>query len=239
MKIILTIFAVSSLSGLFVSAQPTTAEALVSELRAACEQKDGAKYDALMYFEGASDADKAAVAGIRFDWGGGMVSDMSLVPLPKDFDLVNIGRGRKFELTHPPTGLVKIDITGSKYGSGSGKMSSSVPYANIDGKYFIVAMKSTDLGWKGPVDGTLGFFVSGDGAENVTIEYCWNASGVDQTKKSVIRSLNFIGQHINWLKVTSDSTATNVTLKIDKDGKEIYLSDPLKGIGMLEYKKPD
>jgi len=217
-----------------ISAQPSTPDAFLSELRTAYEAKDLSKLESLTYFEGSSPQDKQMVAlSLANLWGDGKIKRVSLTPLPVDFDNVRIFRGLKIEQTHPPTGFVRFDISGSE----SGYSSSKIPYARIDGKFFIVGTKTTDLGWKGPTDEMLGFFVSGTGAEKVIIEYSWNVSGVDQVKKVTSQSLSFSGQHFNWVTLTSDSPSANVALRLTKNGEDIFTSETLKGAGTLEYKK--
>lgn len=238
MKLIHTILLVSSFMASGLLAQPVTSEAFVSEVRAAWEQQDGAKVDALTYSEGASDADKAMMAKWRFAARGEeKVQGVSLTPMREDYEPVWVAKGKKYELTHAPAGFVKIDITRSKFGNGSSSI--NMPYAVIGGKYFLVGTKSTDLGWKGPDDKPLGFSVTGRGSNDVVVEYGWNASGVDLAKKTTSNNRTFLGQHINFVKVTSTNPAAEITLKLEKNNETFHTSQPLKGAGALEYKKPD
>ncbi len=220
----------------FAIAQPITPDAFVADYRAAFEAKDSAKLDALTYFEGASEEDREKVRGARAStFGSGEIKSISLVPIPEDYGSVRIGRGKKFELTYAPKGMLEVKFSGNVKGLDG----IQIPYAIVGGRYFIVTVKTTDLGWKGPQDQTLGLFISGAGADTATIEYSWNVSGVDQTKKSATRSVNFIGQHVNWVKVTSISPDSEITLELNRNGQATYTSPPFKGKGTLEYKKTD
>jgi hypothetical protein len=121
-------------------------------------------------------------------------------------------------------------------GEGQGPKESSIAYAVVEGKFFLVGMKSTDLGWKGPPDKNIGFSVVGQGSAGLQIQGVWNASGVQLKKTFKEGSITFWGQYFEQLNVTSDNDDCDVTVTITEDGKTIY-SEPLKGKGVLQYKK--
>ena len=144
-----------------------------------------------------------------------------------------IQRGKKIEPTYTPIGLIQ-----TKYkDAGNGMNSTSAPYAVIDGKYFLISSKSTDLGWSGPPDKTITFMVMGRGQNKVQIKAKWNASGVDQERIFKSPSSNFMGQFFEEVTVTSTEDDTDVTLTILEAGKKVFQSEPLKGKGTLEYKR--
>ncbi len=100
-----------------------------------------------------------------------------------------------------------------------------------------MALKSTDLNWKGPEDKNIGYMVMGAGADKLQGEGQWNASGVDMEKPISSPSLSLLGQYIQEVSVTSDSDDTDVTIKIMENGKPIFESARLKGKGTQAYKR--
>lgn len=168
----------------------------------------------------------------RLYFNGKEVDAISFEPLPSDFESVLIVQGRKIEPTSPPKGMVNVTFKGAVNGQGN----SSGAYAVVDRKFYLVGMKSTDLGWKGPPDKNIGFSVVGQGASEVQIHGVWNASGVQLQRTFKESNLTFWGQHFEELKVTSGNDDCDVTVTITEDGKEIH-SEPLKGKGVLRYKK--
>ena len=189
---------------------------------------------ALTYTEGMSDFDKEQVAKGRSRMIiQEQIEGVSLEPLPNGFRPFQIFRGLKVEPTYPPTGMVKISFKVE----GGRKAASSAPYAIVDGKYFLVGAKSTDLGWKGPPDKQLSFAVSGKGADRAQIRLKWNSSGVDQEANSATPSSTFMGQYIQEVSATSESNDADVTLKVSEGGSEVFTSKPLKGKGTVKYER--
>jgi hypothetical protein len=217
-----------------IAAETADSAQFTSSLKAAITEKDDQKLDALIYFDGASPEDKQRMSGmLRMTLLNGMdVDEISLEPLPSDFDSILIVRGQKIEPTATPKGMIKVTFKGA----GQGPKESSTAYTLVDSKLFLVGMKSTDLGWKGPPDRNIGFSVVGTGSEEVQIQGVWNASGVQLKKTFKERSITFWGQYFEELNVTSGNDDCDVTISITEDGKEIY-SQPLKGKGSLQYKK--
>jgi len=205
-----------------------------SALRTAITEKDDQKLEALIYSAGGSLEDKQRMSGmLRMTlFNGKNVDEIRIEPLPSDFDSVLVVRGRKIEPTATPKGMIKVTFKDA----GQGPKDSSSAYAVIDGKYYLVGMKSTDLGWKGPPDKNIGFSVVGEGSSGLQIQGVWNASGVQLKKTFKESSITFWGQHFEELKVTSSNDDCDVTVTITEDGKEIH-SEPLKGKGVLQYKK--
>lgn len=216
------------------AAEPSGLGEFTSALRTAITEKDDRKLAAIIYFEGASQEDKRRMtAMLRMTLMNGKdVDEISVVPLPSEFDSVLVVRGRKTEPTAPPKGMIKVTFMGE----GQGPKESSIAYAVVEGKFFLVGMKSTDLGWKGPPDKNIGFSVVGQGSAGLQIHGVWNASGVQLKKTFKEGSITFWGQHFEELSVTSDNEDCDVTVTITEDGKAIY-SEPLKGKGVLQYKK--
>jgi hypothetical protein len=205
-----------------------------SNLKAAITEKNNSKLETLIYSEGASPQDKVrmiAMLGMPL-MSGKDVGEMSLEPLPEDFEPVIIVRGQKIEPSAPPAGMIKITFTGA----GQGPKETSSAYTIVDGKFYLVGMKSTDLGWKGPPDKNIGFSVVGQGSSGLQIHGVWNASGVQLKKAFKQQSITFWGQHFEELNVTSGNDDCDVTITITEDGKAIY-SEPLKGKGIHHYKK--
>ncbi|MCE0497958.1 MAG: hypothetical protein LV481_08450 [Methylacidiphilales bacterium] len=214
-------------------AQPSSPEEFIAAYRTAMQEKSVGKLDALTYTVGMSDADKKQADSMQqMGFRDEAIAGITLEPLPADSPSVAIMNGKRYEQTYPPTGLIKI-----QYGAANGPDSSSQGYAIIGGHYFLVSVKSTDLGWKGPPDKPLTFMVAGWVKDKVQIQATWNTSGVDQEQSFNGNSGGGMGQY--WVKftVTSADDATDLTLVLSEDNKEIFRSPPLKGKGTIEYKK--
>ena len=112
-----------------------------SNLRAAISEKDDQKLQALIQFDGASPQDKQRMTSmLRMTLMNGKdVDEITLVPLPSDFDSVIVFRGQKIEPTATPKGMIKVTFKGT----GQGPKESSSAYTVVDGKFFLVGMKST------------------------------------------------------------------------------------------------
>jgi hypothetical protein len=203
-------------------------------LRAAITEKDHQKLEGLIYSEGSSLADRQRMSSQLRTMllNEREVEEISLEPLPSDFDSFYIARGQKFEPTATPVGMITVTFKGD----GQGQSKSSRSYTIVEGRFFLVGMKSTDLGWKGPPDKYIGFNVFGKGAAELQIQGVWNASGVQLKKTFKEGSITFWGQYIEELNVTSGNDDCDVTVSITEDGKKIY-SQPLKGKGSVQYKK--
>jgi len=116
-----------------------------------------------------------------------------------------------------------------------------IPYGVIDGAYYILTGKSTDLGWKGPKDQQFCVALNGEGKEDATLHIKYNASGVDLELDANGKGSRTIPcQVISEVTVTSTNAKSDLTLEIfkaeDGDMKRIYESKPLKGKGQLLYK---
>ena len=218
-----------------LASPPKTPEEFVTKIREALSSKDSAALEALTYREGMTDQDKEMSAGVEqmmFE-NSPAIEEIAVKPLPPNLPGFHIIRGRKIEMTGPPAGLIEI-----KYqGDSNGTQTSSRPFTIIDGIYYFVGTKSSDLGWTGPEDKNIGFMVIGRGQSDVKIVVKWNASGVTQTRAFDEPSVTFWGQHIDSLTVTSDSDETDVAISIQEGGKTIHTAEPLTGRGTREYKR--
>ena len=220
-------------------AQPKSAAEFIAAYKTAIREKDARKIEVLIYTKGVSAEDQQRVA--KSHTQSLFLSDLeiesvTLSPLPENFKPIRISNGKKFEIIPPPAGYVQIQR--------EGKITSKTPYAVADGIYYLTSAIITDLNWKGPQDKPLMFSVTGTGNHKVKVFVKWNTCGVDQEETYPnSSSLNddcnasFNGQYISEITVTSDQPGTDVTLSIDEDLKEIYKSEPLKGVGKLHYKK--
>jgi hypothetical protein len=237
MKSLLAIIFIFLLASPFSQAsEAKTPDEFVAAFRAGFQEKDPKKLDEITYSVGMSEADKQQATRVqKMIFTDQEIESVTLEPLPDDFESVFILRGQKIEPTHQPVGLVHIKYKNHP----NGTQSTSCAYAVVDGKYYLVGTKSTDLGWTGPPDKTIGFMVMGAGQNDVKIRVKWNASGVDQEKAFEKPSSSFVGQYIQSITVTSIKDETDVTLTVLDSGKPIYTSEPLKGKGTLEYKKED
>ena len=219
-----------------IASKADTPEEFLATYRTALEQKDTNKLLSLYYTEGCTEGDKKmldALAGFHFS--NAKITDVKFEPNPENQQLVNFVNGRKYEPTYLPTGQVKVTYEPV---AGNGQISGGDAYAVINGKYYLITSKSTDIGWNGPKDKTLTFMVMGQGMEKVNVHANWNVSGVNQEGMfSNPPSCNFHGQYFESITATSTDDNANLTLTIMEDGKPIYESAPLKGKGTLEYKR--
>lgn len=231
----LSLLMVLAVVPLVMGSQPKTEAEFVAEFREAITSRDPAHLDALTYQVGMSDDDKAMARRVQTMMlnNPAAIEGVELKPLPSDIQTVAIIRGRKIEMTNPPVGIIEASYNQEI----SGMQASATPYTIVDGVYYIVGSKSTDLGWQGPPDKNIGFMVMGNGQEALKIKVQWNASGVTQTRDFKEPSSTFWGQHIDSITVTSDSDDSDVTLTVLDSGESIYTSAPLKGKGTIEYKK--
>ncbi len=241
MKSVGTILSILLLSCACVLAHPTSDDSFVEACKTAWESGQIEKLNELTYTEGATEADKERLAKNRATgMSGTKIKAATLLPVPEDFQSVTIGKGMKWEPTHTPTGFLKLELL--REGKESGAV--SIAYTIIDRKYYLVGTKSTDLKWTGPPDVLLTYELTSPVATEVEVEYSWNASGVDQTRKIKFPVKGFVGnstqgQHINWIRVTAKSPDSTLTLSLSKDTKEYFKSQPLIGVGIIEYKKPN
>jgi hypothetical protein len=216
-----------------IASEPRTKEEFMKAVRIALEQKNTNKLEALTYSVGMSDTDKMDAAEARATvFEDYAIDSIALGPIPEHYQSIYIHLGKKLEPTYAPAGLMEI-----KYKNTAGVTSTTLPYAIVEGRYFLVSMKSTDLKWTGAPDKNISFMVMGEGQDEVKIKARWNASGVVQQQDFDAPSSSFWGQYFESITVTSTNEATDVKIHIMESGKEIFVSEPLKGKGTLEYKK--
>jgi len=224
-------------SVLSLDAAPKSPEDLLAAFQQACSAKDHAAFDRLICTEGLSESDQTRMGRV-FDMVEASplpVDSITLVPLPAGFETLQVANGKKYEPNIAPLGGLQLNRQST---DGKTKSSSMLPYGALNGEYYLVASKATDLGWTGPKDQQLNFMVTGPGADKVKIVYRYNASGVTIDRMEKDTSSIILGQYIESMTVTSDSDDADVTLTIREGGKVIYTSQPLKGRGTLEYKRP-
>ena len=222
-----------------ISLHADTQEEFLASYRTALEQKDAAKLLSLYYTEGCSEADSNSLKQLIpiMHFYKGKLKDVKFTPPSNDAVQIQIADGKKYELTHPIEGQIKFYYE-SQQQNGTSHYEGGDVYAVINGIHRLVAMKSSDLGWKGPKDQHIGFGVTGTGQENVMVKYQWNASGVDQEQTAPNPGgAVLLGQFIRSVTATSTNDDTDVTLSVREGGKEIYSSPPLKGRGTIEYKR--
>lgn len=233
MKIPAALFFSLLISSFCAFAQDTPATFLKA-VEEALNEQSAAKFETLIYKEGMSDADKEMSRRmLQHTLNNPGVDTIELQPLPADFQSVFIIRGKRIEPTAMPVGTVKIQYRKA----GSGSQSSTIPYAIVNGRFYIIGTKSTDLNWKGPEDKNIGYMIMGKGQDAIKGTVKWNASGVDLEEPISSSSLSFFGQYIDEVTISSDSADTDVTITIMDSGKQIFQSAPLKGKGTQSYKR--
>jgi hypothetical protein len=217
--------------------QPASQADFTAAVRSAIQEKSWPKMLALTYTVGLSASDKLQMQMLQHVYfGRAGIADMSFEPFPqRGTGMITVMGGKKWEPTYPPAGLLKITFQNT--GSG-GPISFAIPYAIIDGHYFLTASKSTDLGWKGPPDHGLTVMAMSTSPGGISLDVKWNASGVEQERTTPNVSLNMMGQYIEHVTATCTNNTGTTTLTITDAGKDIYHSQPLTGKGTLEYTKP-
>jgi len=229
---------VSALTILSAFAQETP-EAFLKTIEDALKEKNPAKLEALVFSTGMTDEDKAmAKNAMKYFIKDPAIESITLQALPEDFQLSFVMRGRKIEVTAPPTGVVRIVYQKGPDGPGININTTTLPYAIVDGRYHLLGTRTTLLDWKGPEDKTIGYMVMGKGQDQARIDVKWNASGVNMERSSKAPSKSFMGQYIEQITVTSETDDADLKLTVLENGKPIFESKPLKGKGTLEYKRP-
>lgn len=238
MKICRLIFIFLSLVSPCLAQPPKTKDDFVTAVRSAYEAKDLKRIHGLTWESGISDWDRKMqdqMLPMMLNTIKG-TGKATWEPVPSDFMDVQIAGGRSIEPTHPADGMLKLDL---KTENPQSSASIEVPYAVIDGGYYIVTSKSTDIGWKGPKDKTLNVMVLGQGMEKVGVHVRYNASGVEMERDQGPSRL-FPGQYIEEVTVTSNDDDVDVTLQlVNEQGDPYYKSEPLKGKGQIHYKKDE
>ncbi|MCE0483227.1 MAG: hypothetical protein LV479_03195 [Methylacidiphilales bacterium] len=216
------------------TAAPATPEAFIAAIKSAIAAKRADQILALTYTMGMSDADKEMTPSIdKFLLFANPVTNISFFPLPPYYlPAVYVSHGKKSELTTKPRGMVFI---GFDPDSGNGARNTLLPYAVIDGRYYLVGSKTTDLDWKGPPDKTLSFMVMGQGTNSVRVHIKWDASGVELERIIPSGSSGFMGQYFESVKVVCSASSADLTLELMENGKDI--APVLKGKGSITYSK--
>ncbi len=212
----------------------TSPEELADAVQSAIDSNDQAKLLNLLYSKGMSEVDLQLVERSQLAFFTDQeLEAVTLGSLPPDFQTTAVLRGKKYEATAQPQGSIQIKFKPKDGGS----LSSGFPYAEVNGEFFLVGTKSTDLNWYGPPDKQIAYGVSGKGQNSVTVEVKWNASGVEQTQTFVSPSAILMGQYFEEILATTEDEDAELILTVRQDNKEIFRSEPLKGRGTLTYKK--
>ncbi len=202
-------------------------------IKAAMTAQDMKLLHSLIYDKGMPEADKTPPENDAPSGKNAVeIASITLDPLPKGYQTLAVVSGVRYEPTYPPAGLVAIRFAKNPGGPDS----TSMPYAIVDGAYYLVATKKTDLNWKGPPDSTIGYFLIGQGTDKVAISGKYNVSGVDLGGDFSAASMSLTGQYISEMTVVSNSDDVHVTLVILQDGKRVFTSEPLIGRGTIEYR---
>jgi hypothetical protein len=223
-------------TGQAASPAPKTKEDFLAAVKGAYEAQDKKRVHALTWEAGMSDFERnqeqQTLDMMVYNKG---VQKVYFQELPPDFMDTPVAWGRRIEPTHKPDGIITVDEMPS---NGQESTSIAMPYACIDGTFYLITAKSTDLQWKGPRDHTLNVSVTGTGADKVKIHVKYNASGVDLERDQSSPSNAFPGQYVSEVRVTSASDEADVKLRLlDETGKAYYESARLKGRGEVVYRK--
>lgn len=162
-----------------------------------------------------------------------------LEPLPQDFAMVRVVRGKKYEPNIPPAGLLtcKGKLDGTSF-------ASQRPVGIVDGRMYFVGTKVTELDWKGPADTAIGINLSStdSSVDPAFRAHCtYTASGVDLTETTTAGMFGVAGQDVTSVTVENLSATGVLTMKIQKMEGTVpktvveMTGQPGKG---LSYKKP-
>gem|GEM_PF-1249951 len=257
MKLLISILFVSMACSVCYSAPPKTKDQFLAAVRAAYESKDVKHVAALTWWAGASEEDRKMLEGIDSMTLKNVqpIEAVTLEPLnpAQTFDDM-VRNGKRYGITFPPIGMVKVKRKADNTPSPSETLR---PYAVIDGGYYIVTSKITDLGWKGPQDKCFNVIVTGLIEDHVTIHIKYNASGVELEKEETLPAAGsqpsgnmtpnggggrgsvcdaFFAQYIEEVTVTNNTD--DVALELREGMNEpFYKSEKLKGKGQIHYKR--
>jgi hypothetical protein len=181
---------------------------------------------------GMGDSDKQIMDfNYKNSFGDSPIIDISFGPAPPNAPSGGVMAGRKYEMTFPTAGMVNIKF------KGGALTSEAFGYGIINGKYFLVSSKSTDLGWKGPPDKSLIYTFTCGPQNKIQVAVDYNVSGVDQLQTFIAPSGGVMGQYFKKVTVTSLDDSVNGKLTVTEGGKDIFTSPPLKGKGTVVYNK--
>ena len=216
-----------------LSAGLDSADKLVGAIQLAIDSRDAKAIESLVYDVGMTESDKKlaffAIPDLFFNIP---VVKIELASVgPEELREFYIHKGRKYSPTFKPLGKVSIHQKKDRF-TGVGGM----PYALINGKYFLVSVKSEDIGWNGPPDKNIGWMVSTftPGVKNV--RYRYNVSGVDMKDVTEYPSSSFWGQRIDEVIFDSISDDFKGYIVILENGKEVDKSGEFTGRGSFTYK---
>jgi hypothetical protein len=231
-------------SALFASASlalaappPADPAALASAIDAALVARDVGALRALVHADGLSPADLEAMEPALADLipaSGGARVTTDRWPDGPEFGRPRVAHGFRIELNHPPAGIIRVEAK-----AGRATITSTLPYAIVNGACLLVGARRTDLGWKGPPDRPLGFtFVEGFPPLPVAITMRYNASGVDLETSFTVHSGTIIGQHIEEFTITGLPENFKGRLVLREGADEIFRSEPLTGRSTFTYRRP-
>ncbi len=218
---------------------PRTPKEFIAAYRAAMEDRDLDKLKILTYTVGMSEEDKRLTfMDDEMGFPEQEIERVALEPLPEDYQDVWFVSGMKIESTSPPEGMIKVYYRQPEERVGVTTVNhSTMPYTIVDGIFFLVGTKSTDLQWEGPPDRTIGFSVRGEMSDRVKVRVKWNSSGIDQEREYSSNSVMFSGQHIDQVTVTTLDDRADIILEVLEEGEVVYTSDRLRGKGTIQYQR--
>lgn len=244
MRILSLISILFVLNGFSQAEEIKDKEFFLTTIKEAIIANDVSKLETLVYSAGMSDVDKTVSQQshktILSEISKSPVDTISFEPLPPYIKSTFVAGGRRYESTAPPAGSVIVRFKSPEAAETNAPViqrSTGLPYAIVGGAYYLVGIKTTDLGWKGPPDISLGYSITGEGNDKLKIHLKYNVSGVILEDDEIRPNKSFSGQYISEITVVSSDPATDVQLVIRHGGQEIYLSEQLKGIGKLKYSR--
>lgn len=214
-------------------AQITDKAAFLAEIQSALRDKDLAKLESLRFTEGMSPNDLGNMKrgdGFLLQQNG--IQSVSFEELPPSDRPFRVSGGKKYEPTAPKVGFVKVEF--SKVGDR--QVIQRLPYAIVNGGYYLVQEKSSKIDWKGSPDIELSFKVEGTGMGYVTTRYKYNASGLDLEAKEG-KSFDLVqGQYFQEIVFTSGRDLVDATVIVMEGGKEVFRA-PIKDVGEVRYQR--
>lgn len=157
------------------------------------------------------------------------VESIAFEPVPAAMRQPLVTSRMRSDFSYQPAGIAVVKY---RVGGTVNPAPARVPYAIIDGGYYIVIRKITKLENNGPPDKKFDVVVLGRGMSQTKIHIKYTVAGVEQECNN---SAGFPAQFINEVTVTSNDNNVDVKLTITEDSKLIF-SKALKGRGKIIYK---
>jgi len=220
-----------------LSAVPTSAEQLRSELESAIKAKDTNAIATLFNLQGVSTDMKSQVFMMATAMVYDGVASVKLSPLPADIELTNQLNGVRYSPNVRVIGV--IDIVGIKTGNGT-----QLPYGELAGKFYLPGTIKETIDTKAPKEKGLHIWISSTSGNQAGIifngSYVYLKAGKEITKTVIFTnqmSSAFYGDSIKSCQFKSSSSEGSAHLWITEDGINVFDSGTLENTNSISYEK--